>query len=51
MPESMVQNIIKHAGEIKEKGKAASVFRGLQTFTKSRSVNNDRNRVSFNCMD
>jgi hypothetical protein len=29
MPKSPVRNIIKHAGEIKEKGKAASAFRGL----------------------
>jgi hypothetical protein len=38
MPESMVWNIIKHIGEIKEKGKFASAFCGLQTSTRSRSV-------------
>uniref|UniRef100_A0A5F8GLC9 Tigger transposable element-derived protein 1-like n=1 Tax=Monodelphis domestica TaxID=13616 RepID=A0A5F8GLC9_MONDO len=38
MPESTVRNIIKHAGEIKEKGKVASTFCGLQTTTRNRSV-------------
>jgi hypothetical protein len=42
MPESTVRNIIKHAGEIKEKGKVASVFSGLRTSARNRSVNNDR---------
>ncbi|XP_043835158.1 tigger transposable element-derived protein 1-like [Dromiciops gliroides] len=38
MPESTVRNIIKHAGEIKKKGKVASTFCGLQTTTRNRSV-------------
>ncbi|XP_044522035.1 uncharacterized protein LOC123238854 [Gracilinanus agilis] len=38
MPESTVRNIIKHAGEIKKKGKVASTFCGLQTTTRNRSI-------------
>ncbi|KAM6471896.1 uncharacterized protein PHA67_002618 isoform 2-T2 [Liasis olivaceus] len=38
MPESTVRNIIKHAGEIKKKGKVASAFCGLQTSARNRSV-------------
>jgi hypothetical protein len=38
MPASMVQNIIKHAGEIKEKGKVVSAFCCFQTATRNRSV-------------
>jgi hypothetical protein len=38
MPESMVRNIVKQAGEIKENGKVAPTFCGLQTPTKNRSV-------------
>jgi hypothetical protein len=51
MPETTVWNIIKNAGKIKEKGKVASGFCGLQTSTRNRSVNNNRNRASFNCMN
>jgi hypothetical protein len=38
MPASMVWNVIKHAGEIKEKGKVASAFCCSQTATRNRSV-------------
>jgi hypothetical protein len=38
MPESMVQNIIRHKEEIKEKGKAASLLCGLQTSTWNKSA-------------
>jgi hypothetical protein len=38
MPESTLQNIIKFAGEIKEKGKNASAFCGFQISTRNRSV-------------
>jgi hypothetical protein len=38
MPESMVRNLIKHAGEINEKGKVASSFCCLWTATRNRSV-------------
>jgi hypothetical protein len=34
----MTRNIIKHAGEIKDKHKFASAFCGLQTSTRNRSV-------------
>jgi hypothetical protein len=50
MSECTVWNIIKHSGEIKEKSKIASAFCGLPTSKRNRSVNSDRNRVSFNCM-
>jgi hypothetical protein len=38
MPESTGRNIIKHAGEIKERGKISSDFCGLQTSTRNISV-------------
>jgi hypothetical protein len=38
MPECTVRNIIKHAGEIKGKGKVASAFCGLHTSTRNSSL-------------
>jgi hypothetical protein len=38
MPEPTGRNIVKHAGEIKENGKVASAFCGLQTSIRNKSV-------------
>jgi hypothetical protein len=37
MPESTVRNVMKHAEEIKVRGKVASAFRGLQISTSYKS--------------
>jgi predicted transcriptional regulator len=51
MPESTVRNIIKHAGEIKEKGKVVSDICGLHNIYKEYKCYNNRNRACFNSMD
>jgi hypothetical protein len=51
MPEYTVRNIIKHAREIKEKGKVAAYLCGLQTSARDVSVTVIEMEECFNCMD